>query len=435
MEAKPVKIYSPENAPRLQFVADLILNEILGLSWEIVTDRRKLGKYPVINYSDRNLPGSFTINPVKILFETGVARQDIRVDYWRNLPVFFRSSDNADLPFDIFAATFFLVTRYEEYFEFEPDQYGRFRSEHSIAARHGFIGIPVIDLWAKELARSLVRKFQNLTFRRNEYKALLTFDVDEPYAYLGKNLIGNIGGFLHDIRSKSNKVSHRLDCLRGGEKDPFEVFDYMIESIEQNKTETRFFFPVGNRSEFDNNPSWKNEKYRKLINGVADKFITGLHPSFNASESLTLIKTEIQRIKAIVKKDCRISRFHFLRISMPVSFRNLNSVGIREDYSMGYPDECGFRAGISRPFWFYDLFEDTITDLRIFPFQIMDVSLREYKKLNAVKAKELIRNIINQTKTAGGLFISIWHNTSLLETPECHDWREVFEFMLREQMA
>ena len=54
MEVKPVKIFTSQNSPRLRFIADLILNEILGLSWEIITDKRKLGKFPVINYSDEN---------------------------------------------------------------------------------------------------------------------------------------------------------------------------------------------------------------------------------------------------------------------------------------------------------------------------------------------------------------------------------------------
>jgi hypothetical protein len=434
MEIKPVKIFASANAPRLRFVADLILNEILGLSWEVVTDKRKLGKCPVINYSDENVPGSFRISPVPLLFETGVRPQEIAVNDWKGLPVFFQSSNDSDLPFDIFAATFYLVARYEEYCDFQPDEFGRFRSSGSLASKHGFLGIPVVDLWIKELAKSLVKKFQTLTFRRNEYKALLTFDIDEPFAYLGKNLIGNIGGFIHDFTSKSKNASHRLGCLTKGEKDPYEVFDYMIESCDKKDTETKFFFPVGNHSEYEKNPSWKNDYYRDLINKIADKFNIGLHPSFKASSSFSLIEAELLRLKTIISKNCQFSRFHYLKITMPGSYRNINNAGINEDYSMGYSDEPGFRAGIARPFMFYDILEEKITDLRIFPFQVMDVTLSGHKKLKVADAKEVISNMIIQTKKAGGLFISIWHNTSLLDVPECRDWREVFEFTLKEQM-
>jgi hypothetical protein len=433
MENKLVKIFTSSDVPRLRYVADLIIHEILGLSWVIVTDKRKLGKSPVINYSDEKVADSFTIIPASILFETGVKPQEINMNEWNGLPVFFETSRTADLPFDIFAASFYMVSRYEEYLKFQPDEFGRFRSSDSLAVKNGFPGIPVVDFWVKELAKALVKKFQTLTFKRNEYKALLTLDIDEPFAYLGKNIAGNIGGFLHDITSKSKSASHRLTCLAGGEKDPYDIFDYMTETGVREKADIKFFIPAGDHSEFDKNPSWKNEKYRNLITGIAEKFSTGIHPSFKGSTDLKSFKTEFHRLRTILKKDFHLSRFHYLKISMPVSYRNINNSGIREDYSMGYPDEPGFRAGIARPFRFYDVVDDKITDLRIFPFQIMDITLKEHKKLNSGGAKDIIRNLIQQTKKAGGLFISIWHNTSLLDTPECRQWREVFEFTLKEQ--
>ena len=434
MEVKPVKIFATANLPRLRYAADLILNEILGLTWEIVTDRRRLGKFPVINYSEENIPNSFRIRPVQLLFEKGVREQEVTVNEWRGLPVFFGLSDDSDLPFDIFAATFYMVSRYEEYLDFEPDNYGRFRSSSSLAFKHGFLGIPVVDLWARELAKSLIKKFQMLTFRRNEYKALVTFDVDEPFAYLGRNLFGNIGGFFRDFTSKSKNAGNRLRCLAGKEKDPYEVFDYMTESSDHNNTDARFFFPFGNPSGFDKNPSWKNKEYRKLIYRIEGKFKTGIHPSFRASSDLNLIRNEVQRYTTILKKDCHFSRFHYLKISMPGSYRNISDAGINEDYSMGFSDEPGFRAGISRPFRFYDVTGDQVTDLRIFPFQVMDITLKDYKKLNPEEARKSVSELIQQTKKAGGLFVSIWHNTSLQDTPEYKEWRELFEFTLREQM-
>ena len=431
---KPVKIFTTGNLPRLSYAADLILNEILGLSWEIVTDRRKLGKFPVINYSEEIIPNSFKINPVQLLFETGVRPQKIIVDDLKGVPYFFSCSGDSDFQFDIFAATFYMVSRYEEYLEFKPDRYGRFSSSDSLAFKHRFTLIPVVDLWAREFAKSLVRKFQVLTFKRSEYKALITFDIDEPFAYLGRNLIGNIGGFLHDYASKSGNARNRMICLNGLEKDPYDVFDYITESISRNKTEARFFVPVGDPSDFDNNPSWKNKEYRNLIKRIAGKFNIGIHPSFKASTDRTLIKTEVQRFKTILKMDCLLSRFHYLRIAMPASYRNIIEAGIIEDYSMGFSDEPGFRAGIARPFRFYDLIGDRITDLRIFPFQIMDSTLKGNGNMNPAEAKESIRSLIQQTKKAGGLFISIWHNTSLLDATEHKEWRDLFEFTLKEQM-
>jgi hypothetical protein len=434
MEVKPVKIFADGNIPRLRYIADLLLHEILGLSWEIVTDKRKIGKNPVINYSDDNIPGSLKISPAPLLHDTGVKAQEIRVNEWNSLPVFFQTSPDSDLPFDVFAASFYLVTRYEEYLDFIPDEFGRFKGSGSLAFINGFLGIPVIDLWARELAIALVRKYQTLAFKRNIYRALLTVDVDEPYAYLGKGLIGSIGGFIHDLASKTGQATQRFDTIAKGEKDPYEVFDYILEIIHRNGTETNFFIPVGNQSGYDKNPSWKNDEYKRLIIRIAEKYKVGLHPSFKASGGSPVLGTELKRLESILKKEIICSRFHFLKIVMPKSYRNLSSAGITEDFSMGYQDEPGFRAGIARPFIFYDVSEDRTTNLRIFPFQAMDVTLTSYKKMKPDAAKETISNMISQTRKVGGLFVSIWHNTTLLDTPECREWRDVFEFTLKEQI-
>jgi hypothetical protein len=433
MDLRPVKIYSTENVPRLRYIARIILGDILGLSWEVVTDKRKLGKNNIINYSTENITGSFKINPDPLLFEKGISPRQIIVNEWNGLAIFFQTTADSDLSFDIFAASFFLVSRYEEYLEFQPDIYGRFPASSSLAFKHGFLGVPVVELWTKELAKALLRKFRNIAFKRNEYKALLTIDCDQPFAYLGKGLIRSIGGLFRDITRNSGSVAERYSVVAGGEKDPYEIFDYMIGNIDRSSIDVRFFFPVGDHSAYDKNPSWKNEEYRKLINKIDDRFITGLHPSYNASESSLMINNEVTRLKTILGKDIRLNRFHFIRLFIPGSYRIINDAGILEDYSMGYPDEPGFRAGIARPYPFYDVIEDKETLLKIIPFQIMDVTLYNYKNLDPVASQDVILNLINETRQVGGLFVSIWHNTSLLDKPEWKGWRDLFEFMLKNQ--
>jgi hypothetical protein len=120
---------------------------------------------------------------------------------------------------------------------------------------------------------------------------------------------------------------------------------------------------------------------------------------------------------------------------MPDSYRSLATAGIAEDYSMGFPEEPGFRAGIARPFCFYDVSGDIPTKVRIIPFQVMDVTLYNYKNLDPVPALEIILRLIYETRKVGGLFVSLWHNTSLLESPEWKGWRELFEKMLKEQQS
>lgn len=433
MNSGPVKIYSEEDSPRLRYIAAIILGDILGLSWEVITDKRRLGKHPVINYSGDKIAGSFKINPYSILFEKGICQREIPMGEWKGMPVFFQTSSDSDLPFDIFAASFFLVSRYEEYLEFKPDQFGRFASGSSLAYKNGFLDKPIIDMWAKEMVKAFLKKFPNLVFRRNEFEALLTIDTDQPFAYLGKSFFRSIGGLFRDKIGSRPSAGDRYRTITKEEKDPYDVYDYLIENIEKNNADARFFFPVGDRSKHDCNPSWKNIEYKNLIHKIAGKFKVGLHPSFTAGGNGSLVNVEGLRLKSILGKDITFSRFHYIRLLMPESYRNLLGCGITEDYSMGYPDEPGFRAGIARPYFFYDVSADRQTNLRIIPFQVMDATLFNYKKLDPEGSKQLILSLINETRKAGGLFVSIWHNTSLLDNNEWKEWRGVFEFMVRNQ--
>jgi hypothetical protein len=428
-----VKIYAEKRVPRLTYTAGLFIGDILGLPWEIVTDRRKLGKHPVINYSSEKIEGSFNINPDPLLFEDGIKQRDINISEWNGLPVFFQTESGSDIPFDIFAAVFYMVSRYEEYLDFEPDEYGRFRASSSLAWKNGFLDKPVVDLWAKEFAKALLRKIPTLAFKGNEYKALLTIDTDQPFAFLGKSLFRNVGGFIKDLTVRNAHAGDRYKVVTHEVKDPYEVFDYMIQQADLAETDVKFFFPTGNHSDYDRNPSWKNEEYRDLINRIAGKYDSGLHPSFYAANNYSLLEEEYSRLKNIMAIDISSSRFHYLRLFTPTSYRNLLKAGIKEDYSMGFHDEPGFRAGIARPYLFYDVATDMKTDLTIVPFQVMDATLLSYKNLDPVESKKIVFNLIDMTKKAGGLFVSLWHNTSLLETPEWKGWRELFETMLQYQ--
>ena len=435
MDPRQIKIYAQQNGPRLRYIAGIVLGDILGLPWEIVTDRRKLGKHPVINYSTEKITGSFKIIPDSLLSETGMQQREIVLSSWKTLPVFFLSEPDSDLPFDIFAASFFLVSRYEEYLEHEPDEHGRFKASSSLAYKYGFLGIPVIDLWVKEFSKSLLKKYPTLAFRRNDFKSLLTIDSDQPFAYLGKSMLISFGGLIRDLTKKSGHAGDRYKVVTHEKKDPFEVFDYITGNIEKYSSDVKFFFPTGEHSKYDKNPSWKNEEYRELINRIAGKFAIGIHPSYYSSKDHSFIKNEIARLKDITGKEITSGRFHFIRIFTPKSYESLSEAGITEDYSMGYPDEPGFRAGIARPYFFYDVSQELQTNLRILPFQVMDVTLYQYKKLDPAASKEIIVKLINETRKVGGLFVSLWHNTSLLETPEWKGWRELFESMLQIQQS
>jgi hypothetical protein len=435
MDRAQVKIYAKTDSRRLKYIAGIILGDILGISWEIVTDKRRLGKHPVINYSRDNLSGAFRILPHELTFETGIRAREIAVSEWKSLPVFFTSGNGSDFPFDIFAASFFLVSRYEEYLGHEPDEHGRFRASSSLGYRHGFLDTPVVDLWVRELARSLLKKYPTLVFRRHEFRSLLTIDSDQPFAFLGKTMLVTVSGMIRDLAKNTGNAGERIKVVTREKKDPFEVFDYILENLAKNGTSARFFFPTGDHSRYDKNPSWKSTEYRQLICRIGDKHPVGIHTSYYSADKPSLIRNEITRLKRVTGREVTSGRFHYIRLFIPGSLEILSGAGITEDYSMGYPDEPGFRAGIARPFPFYNIREERQTDLTLIPFQVMDATLYQYKNMDPGASGEMLMKLIDVTRRVGGLFVSLWHNTTLLDTPRWKEWRALFELILKIQQS
>ena len=127
------------------------------------------------------------------------------------------------------------------------------------------------------------------------------------------------------------------------------------------------------------------------------------------------------------------SRQHFIHMRMPKTFQNLLKLGIQEDYSMGWANVNGFRAGTCTPYYFYDLSRDKETNLMIFPFQAMDATFKTYLKQSPAEAEKKIIELREKVKKVNGTFIVIWHNDSFSPTSEGKEWRKVFENLLKSE--
>ena len=60
-------------------------------------------------------------------------------------------TDLGDLPYDLFAGAFFLITAYEECSGVGLDEHGRPLSKELHSGRHGYVHRPVVDEWVLQL--------------------------------------------------------------------------------------------------------------------------------------------------------------------------------------------------------------------------------------------------------------------------------------------
>ena len=143
-----------------------------------------------------------------------------------------------------------------------------------------------------------------------------------------------------------------------------------------------------------------------------------------------MVKEEIDSIKKITNKDFTKSRQHYIRLTLPETYRTLIKNGITDDYSMGYGSINGFRASVSSPFYWYDLESEEATNLRIHPFCFMEANSFFEQHLSAEEAGKELQYYHDIVKQVGGQLITIFHNHFLTEQPQWKPWRDMYRRFL-----
>jgi hypothetical protein len=188
---------------------------------------------------------------------------------------------------------------------------------------------------------------------------------------------------------------------------------------------------LGDRAQFDKNLSPRSRTLQKLIQSLQKNNLIGIHPSYQSHSKKEKIGIEKTRLEKITNKTIERSRQHFLKLDFPTTYENLISNAVKEDFTMGFASQIGFRAGICAAYPFFNLQENKERPLWIHPFQIMDGTLNHYLRLSPEQAISKIEKIVAQTKAVNGTFVSLWHNSSLSEQGEWKDWTEVYKKLVK----
>lgn len=426
-------IYTDKITSRKEYAFKIIFEIILGLKYQLTCNKDEFinSVLPKLNYSQHPVADELFIESHSLLNESNTNPVITNVSEYLNCKIFFKTGTKSALPFDIFAAGFYLVTRYEEYQPVRPDNFKRFRASDSIAYKNNFLDEPIVNIWAKMLANLISERHPELEFPKKKFRFISTIDIDNAYAFLNKSFFRSFASTLRSfIKLDFPLIIDRFAVLSGKRKDPYDTYDYLEEIHDKYKIEPVFFFLLGRYSRYDKNISPDNLQMQKLIKRIATKYQVGIHPSYASNRDKKILEKEIEKLKLITGKPVIKSRQHFLRLSLPDTYNNLTALGIKEDYTMGYASQPGFRAGICNPYPFYDLQNERETGLMIYPFQVMETTFKEYLNMSPFEAGNEISDLIKKVKKADGTFISLWHNESLNEKWNRQGWRMVFEKML-----
>lgn len=420
-------VYTPKITPRVTYIFKHICTRILGIPVVCVTAVEEFVAFsgPKMAYGPQASGNAFFIKSHGLLFEQGLADVQVKVKPWDSTCGFFPTSESSNLPFDIFAASFYLLSRYEEYLPHVKDAQGRYPVTESLAYTQGFLKQPVVDIWAFKFLKALRTKFPNIGANPGSFNQLNVIDVSEAYRFKNKGFLRTLFGFGKDLaKFRLKAILHRTRVLLTVSKDPDDTFEWIVKAANESQIPYQVFFQIGDYSVGDYNISQHKKGYRSLIKSMADYAPVGLRISHRALDDEKQLKEEKTRLEAILNRPVKASINASGILNMPEILRQLIDLEISENFSMGYATHAGFRAGSCRPFYFYDLDFEVQTPLKFVPYAMQVATLKSKPQEELKETMSALREAV--VKVQGQLVI-IYNNSDFALSLDNRTWRTFFE--------
>lgn len=406
-----ILIYCTKTSPRIEYVFDHILKLTLHQKFYITNSKPEFIDFKGYKFSYASAPVSNELffQSYGLLEETGLDNLIIKTFEWENIKCFFKVGKKSAIPFDIFSAIFFLLSRYEEYMPHSSDNLSHFRYHESFAYKENFLETPIIDIWIEKLVSVLKNKINlKCKINSNNQKASIIISSLHTYKYTNKYPFESyMIWFKNLINLNLWEVIEHFFVLLKIIPDPWEIDNQVKNLLISLKTKVLFFFPFSSNSFFNNETPKTNEYFKTYIKDFFDIFKIGLLPSNNAIKKLKTFELENSNISNLVhtKINGILLKEGLNKISE--DYKNLISMDEATDFSMGYIDAFGYRASTCTSFFFYDLSSETKTSLTVTPF-CAHQRLIESTELNKVIDK--IQNFNEISKKYSGCFSIILNN-------------------------
>lgn len=428
-------IYTHKITPRLTYIMRHIFVNLLGIEIDFTTKVEEFIKHtgPKITYTKQPLQNEFFVRSNELLFEQGINDIQVAIADWDSVPCFFPTGERSNLSFDVFAASFFLIARYEEYLPHVKDIHGRFSPKDSIAYQNGFLQKPVVDIWAYKLLDALKERFTDLEYKQRSYDFISILDVATSHCYANRGIVRGFAGLIMDLGTfRLKRVFERIAVGLNRRKDPYDNFTELIALHKKYGVRSNFFFQFADYSKYDKNVSTNSIKFKSLIKYVADYSPVSLAASYSSFTDMELLKKEKANLEEVINRPVNNSKMRYNRVDVPETYRNLIAAEFTDDYTMGYTYELGFRAGTCTPFQFYDIPLEVKQPIKIHPFAIHDYALSKFKKESLIL--EQVDLLAKQVKAVNGTLITMFSN-ELLGNTDGLDWMSIYTKIMEQQHA
>ncbi len=420
-----IVLYAPQFGNRLRYVAHWIFVQRWGVRYAVVDHLEDAPPGAVVYGAQKD--GCFCIPDSGLLAEAGCRPHVPDAVEWGGVPLLYPGGGMAyHLPGDLFAAVFYLLSRYEEHLPFSPDKHGRYPPEQSILYKMGVLQRPLVDEWL-ELLRQQLAEVCGITIPAPQYSFLPTYDIDIAFHTLHKGAMRTLGALAQAaLNVRMGEVGMRLKVLSGTLEDPFDSFGFM-EGLHSGAGTRPLFFMLSalHTGPFDKNIHPQHPAMAAVTQRIARYADVGLHPSYNHAHG-EVLQQEKQVLQGVLGIHLGQSRQHYIRFQVRDTPPILLAAGIRDDYSMGYGSKLGFRAGTGSPFMWYDFSREAEGALKLHPFCFMDTTAHYEEGMTVAQAFQCLADMNAHLRRTGSKMVTIFHNFSLGTAPEWDGWARAY---------
>jgi hypothetical protein len=409
----------------------LIVVPAAGSSWQALLDSQpeSLDWLPpdAVTPGGESLPFS---GPVPVLFWGA--------GYPESPPRFAEIRPDGSLVFycDILAATFFMLSRWEETILPCWDEHQRFLHSASVACRQNFIDRPIVDEYGLILQAWLKILLPGWQPDLSRFTVRLSHDIDVIRRYPKINMgLRAIAGDLikrHDLGQAMKTTTGLLTQILAPEKDPhLQAVFTLAELSKRLGLESAFYFMAANYSPYDSGYDPRSALVQQCIHYLQSQgFETGFHPGYYTLNNPSKLVAEKSRMDIALGNSSYGGRQHYLRFKVPDTWRQWQEAGLVYDSTMAYPGMEGFRCGTCRPFHPFDPQQGVEMQLWERPLIVMDGTLIHYRNLAPQDGQARILEIARRCRDVRGMFTLLWHNSTLVyEDPQ---WTSVYQAVVAE---
>lgn len=323
---------------------------------------------------------------------------------------------------DIIASGFYFLTCWHEYIlGFHGAKKGRVDYRQSLQYRWDFTEVPVVDVYCQMLLYIIsvyLPEYVREVYwnERKQFCVSLSHDIDYWNYWTGKQK-GEI--FKHNVRTLPMRPVRALWKIgghivhKGLIHDPWRnVHKLVSKEINSGVKATWFLFARGD-FEDDRQNYMHNIVSREQIIDLLGQQEIGLHGSPESAFDSEVLDEELKMLRDI-GFDPIGYRTHYLHFDYQKSFTILENAGIKYDSTLGYWEHIGFRAGISFPFYPFNIEENRPFRVLEIPLIVMDTTLHSGKamNLNARESWRTLKRLIDMAARYQSHLSLLWHNTT-----------------------